>query len=256
MKRIFLYGAIIIGILAWLLTAPEVTRAEIIYLRDGSQLVGRVLGWEGDSLLVETRFSPRPLRLHRDEISKISMDETAPRESIPRKEIETEPSLESGPVDSGIVHLVITGSELYSRVRYRRKPHREKAIAINKIYMRVFVNGSRVYEEVDSVMDKQMQRGGETEVRNIFKRSDYRIPAPEGTITFRVFVGNEDLSENEYRGGKDILATQVEIPDLRVDSGEETLVKLVGKKPFLGFGRHRLVWEPLFDQKQTSEDSD
>jgi hypothetical protein len=247
-------GGLVLGLA---LALPLVSTADVIVLKDGTRLVGTVLRWDGDSLLVETDFSTRPLRLHRDRVESIMVGEAAETPEAPEEAggtSEAEAAFEPAPAETGYVHVVLTGDQLYSRVRFRRRPQREEAEKLNDIYFRVFVDGEKVFEEVDDETDRVLVRGGETVLRNYFERNDYVIAVPAGTHRFRFYIGNQYLSQGPYREKDDILATQVEIDELTVDPAAETLVRLVGKGRFMGFGDHRLIWEPLLSEMPEEEE--
>jgi len=207
---------------------------ERITLRDGTIILGELLRMNGDTLFFKTSFIDR-LPVGRDKILSIEFD----------KRIDTgmdSPPGFEGSSGTGKLMVIITGPDLTTSIRFRRRDDRKTAAEANKIVFRISANEKVVYEKIDGEIDNEIHSEGWTILKNRFKFSRYEVPLPAGEYRVSVFVGN-DLT-NEYRGKFDSGAVGVSRTKegVRLFRDEVTTLVLKSSRPFLSLGDYDLKW--------------
>jgi hypothetical protein len=170
--------------------APGAAPAEIIRLRDGSSLTGRLVRVDGDSLTVHLGVGPT-VGLHRSQVLAVVFYEMA-TPALPAPA-----AGEAAETGSGTIEVVFKDRELSSKISIELKKDWDGHVKANHIVVEFLVDGVVAFTSVDTTMDKRIYKGHETQLKNEIELPDFTIAVPAGMRQCKLIVRNRGA--DEYR---------------------------------------------------------
>jgi hypothetical protein len=218
-------------VLCLLLFLPVLSQSEVLYLKDGSTIQGKLVRFVNDTLYFETSFGPE-VRVPREKVMRIDFVESALQPGL----MQTVPQQSSAP---GTLMVSFEEFHLTSRVNVHRGKNREALTQANSIELALYVGSDKVHSEIDSVTDKEIREGPDTALRNDMSPTDFKVAVASGTYQCRVFFGNSMVGDY-----KDYFATGPHEKKLLVENVKilpaETTQLRIGMKRKMKFGAAQL----------------
>lgn len=204
-------------------------RSEVLHLKDGSVLKGRLVKMELDTLYFETSFGPR-MAVPRGRVARIDFDENwASPSGRPGSGAAVFTASEPGTLAVSFEEF-----ELTSRIVLERGGSRAACERENTLEMTLVVNGLKVYSTVDSLTDKTVRKGPETVLRNDMRPRGFEVPLAPGIHRCVVAFGNTRASEHVELLDPGPLDKKLVLDPVRVDPGRTTHVRIGMKRKWTG----------------------
>jgi hypothetical protein len=178
--------------LALAVVIPALATGEVVHLRDGSSLQGRLLAVAGDSLTFRLAIGPQ-VKIHRAQVLSIVFDESAGT-APPALGTPTLPPANSG---VGTITVSFKDTKISSKISVHMKKDYEAHVRSNAIVVELIVDGNVVYSATDTTMDKTIYKGHETQLKNDATLEGFSVEVPAGRFQCEVIVRNFD--ENTFR---------------------------------------------------------
>jgi len=215
-----------------IVAVPSVLSGEILYLKDGSEIRGKILAIQADTLTFEPAFGGR-IRVHRTEIAKIVFDDSV----SPGTKV-TPPA--SG---QGVVMVVFEGSnKLTSKIAITNKTKKNESdlIRANWIEQLLIVEGDTVYARVDTTMDKTIYKGHDKIHKNTIRLEDMSVRLDAGSYRCVVVIRNvgSETYPKEFDEGPINLSAEFEMASVQPNVTTELRVAI--GKGFLRMGAPKL----------------
>lgn len=211
------------------LVAAGTLESEVLRLKDGSAIRGRVLKMDADTLHFETSFGSR-IAVHRDKVAAIDLDETGA--SAPSGPPPAGAHLQSA--EPGTLSVSFDKFEVTSRVVVERGGERESYERENSVELSLLVNGKRIYSVIDSVTDKTVRNGPETVLRNDMRPRDFDVAVAPGIHRCVVAFGNTRASAYTELFEPAPLDRKLVLDPVRIEPGEKTHVRIGMKRKWTG----------------------
>lgn len=230
--------------LACLLLGSGVSSAEDavdrLHLADGSILQGRVLSMDESTLQFVTSFGG-DMSIPRNMVRTILLNGAElPMQAASPAAGENPTSTTPAETGSGILEVALKGDSPRSSTRYRNARDRDRAITMNTLYFKVYVDGELLYKESDDSIEKDFTDSGWTKLRNEHTFSPAEIELPAGVHKVLVVVGNElDLIETgEKQSG--MISAELMVDEILVRDGEKTRLAVEGDGARFSYGKYKL----------------
>jgi hypothetical protein len=217
------------------IVAPAVLQGEILYLKDGSELKGKVISFEGDTLVFAPSFGGR-ITVHRSNILKLVLDDSG----APAPKPSGKPAVAEGP---GVISVVFKNDKLTSKIAVTKKM-RDKQEVIEKANWieQIFIVGSdTVFAKADTTMDKTIYKGHEKELKNTIRLEDMQIKVDAGVYQCMLIVRNRGAREFEKEFTEGPLDLLLEYGTVGVYPNQTTSLVVGIDKGFLRMGSPKLV---------------
>jgi hypothetical protein len=218
-----------------LICLPALLHGEILFLKDGSEIRGKLLGFENDSLVFAPKFGGR-VSIHRNDIVSIVFDETAAKKPVATP-VET-----GGEMSMGDLTVVFKDNKLSSKVAVNNssKKRESEIIRANWIEQLLIADGDTVYAKVDTTTDKTVYQGHDKFYKNTVELEDISVRLPAGTHQCVLVIRNLGSHTNESdfdEGPLDLMLTFGRV-GIYADQGTTLWVGI--KKGFLRTGQPKL----------------
>ncbi len=228
LKKLLL-ALILIGI-------PISVQTDVLYLKDGSVLVGKLVKTARDTVYFETSFGTH-MKVCRTRVLRIQFGDSisSGREHLafPRAK----------PADPGSLVVSFSDLKISNKIivhRNRDYARHEQANAIESI---LIVDGETVASYVDSTMDKTVRKGPDKILKNTIKLTDFHVALDSGPHNCLIIVRNPPRSAYENHFEHERLNLKLSLRDVIVYPGRTTQVEIGLKRGTLGLGTPRLYWK-------------
>jgi len=214
--------------------APAALQGEVVYLKDGSSIRGRVIKLTGDTLTFDPAFGGR-IKIARSKITGIVFSDSAV--SLPGLPGAGERTAAAGKKTekNGFVSVAFKDRGVSSKVAVESKSDEGRLLEANYIVQLLIVNGDTVYSSVDSTTDKTVYKGHARIYRNNAEMQDVEVPLEPGLYHCVVVAHSLGKDWENVEFETDPLDISLNIDNVQVFSGRTTRVELGIKK-----GRFRL----------------
>jgi len=228
-RRLLLKLAIVLAI-----AIPVVIQGEVIYLKDGSAMRGKVIKLTTDSVYFETSFGSR-VWLPREKIDRIDFGDSV------RVNAPAGPAAQASGI--GMLALRFKDDKVTSKISIHLKNGWDEHVRANWIVQTLTVGRETLFTYVDTTMDKTIRQGSDTEIKNNARLQDILIEVPSGTyncmLTVRNAGGDEFDSAFVDRVDMTMVIDNVEIvPDrtttIEVGIKKSGFLKMGGKSMYVG----------------------
>jgi hypothetical protein len=217
------------------LAVPALLQGEILYLKDGSEIRGKVVAFSADTLTFDPSFGGR-IRVYRGDIATVVFDEAGAPKREPRA---AEPPSEA----PGVLWVIFKDDQLSSKIAVDQKSKsiEHELERANWIEQLLIVGPDTVYSRIDTTKDKTIYKGHEKEFKNTIELEDMKATVPSGVQRCVVVVRN--LGAREYEGAfrEGPLDMSIEFKTVGIYPNQTTTLEVGIKKGFMRMGRPRFV---------------
>jgi hypothetical protein len=211
---------------------PALTQGEVLYLKDGSSIQGRLQKMVNDTLYFETSFGSS-IRVPREKVSRLDFAESP---MIPAPGAAVIPPESSVP---GTVMVSFEKIQLTSKVSVNRGKNEQEILRANWIECAWYMGSDKVHSQIDSVTDKTIREGPETRYRNDMTPHDFKVAVPTGSYQCRLIIRNivPEGYDGSFDGGP--LEKRLLIENVKVLPAQTTQYR-VGMKRKMKIGSPQL----------------
>jgi len=171
---------------------PALIQGEVLLLKDGSEIQGRLVKFVNDTLFFETSFGAL-IEVPREKVARLSFD-GAP--AIPQASVGAVVTPTS--TSPGTVSVNFDNVKLSSKITVHRNKNQAELLRANWIECVVYVGSKLVYTEIDSIMDKTVREGPDTRYLNDMRPSSIKVAVDPGTTQLRLFVRNPTEGATQF----------------------------------------------------------
>jgi hypothetical protein len=210
---------------------PALIRGEVLYLKDGSSIQGKLLRLVNDTLYFETSFGSE-VRVPRDQVARVEFSPS----TVPS------PVATHVPFQSELAGTVLVNFEKFkvsSRVSVHRDKEKAAILRANAIECALYLGSVKAFSTVDSVADEEIREGPDTVYRNDMTPARIKVAVAPGSYQCRLFLRNVARAEEaEYFVG-DPLEKDLLVENVKILPGETTQLR-VGMKRKMKIGSAQL----------------
>jgi hypothetical protein len=178
--------------LVWLalLLIPAWATGEVVRLRDGSTLKGKLVRVDGDTLTVRLSIGAA-VKVHRAQVESIVFSDSvvvAPSPTASGAAAVAVPE----PAGAGGVAIAFKDRGLSSKIVIEKKKDWDAHVRSNAIVVEFFVDGRLAYTAADTTTDKTIYNGHERVLKNDVKLEDFTVEVPSGVRQCSLVIRNAD----------------------------------------------------------------
>jgi len=215
---------------------PVLTRGDVVLLKDGSTLKGRVVSLAADTLTMRTTFGAE-VRVPRSKLAQVSFTDSLIVPATSGSE------LTPGRVPSGTGTIAVTFADrgVSSKIAAKARGDQEPYVRANWIEMRLVVDDQVVYTQRDTTMDKVIYNGPERLYKNDIELEDFEVEVPAGAHHARIVVTN--LGAEDYAAAFDTepLDLVLNLDNMEVPADRHIRIRVGIKRGKLRLGQPKLV---------------
>ncbi len=214
---------------------PAVTSGEVVRLRDGSTLRGRLVRVAGDSLTFRLNIGT-PIVLLRPQVLSIAFDDSVAAAVIaaPAVPAGTTAAAATG---KGRITVSFKDRELSSKISIDKKKQWDEHVLSNHIVVEFLVDGKALYTAEDSTMDKTIYKGHIQQLKNDIKLQDFTVEAPSGMHQVELVVRNRDSDTFRYDFDPEPLNVVLVLDDFDVRAGGAVRIDVGINRGTISLGR-------------------
>lgn len=216
-----------------LLAAPSILLSEILYLKDGSRVPGRVISFEGDTLFYAPSYGGR-IRVHRDAVAKIVYDESL--------DTGTMAATKTQPTGPGVLMVSFKDDKLTSKIKETKKTKKfkEELLKANWIEQLLIVGKDTVYSRIDTTIDKTIYKGHDKLYKNTIRLEDMNATIESGVYQCVVVIRNLGAETHKDAFDQGPLDLRLEFQTVGIHPDQTTGFRVGISKGRLRMGRPRL----------------
>jgi hypothetical protein len=220
------------------LMIPAASSSEVVKLKDQSTVRGRLVAVAGDTLVFKTTFGT--LRFHRNQVMSIVFDDSLGGATLTPQPAVAAPATEA-PVGKARIEVAFKDRELSSKIAIQLKKDWDAHVRANHILVELLVDGRVAYSFADTTMDKTINKGHTTELKNEIELKDFGVDVPSGLHHARLVVRNRDTTTFRTDFVPEPLDMVVPFDNLEIRPGEIYRLDVAITKGKLKMGSARLV---------------
>lgn len=212
------------------IVVPAILQGEVLYLKDGSEIRGRIEAFGADTLVFAPSFGGR-IHVHRGDIVRIVFDETA----APAKQ---GAAVSVGP---GTISLTFKTDKVTSKIAVKssQKTQEAQLLRANWIQQLFIVGRDTVYSRIDSTMEKTIYSGHDKEFKNTIELEDVQVVVDEGVYRCVVIVRNLGSDEFEKSFSLGPVEMRLDFETVGAFANQTTPLRAGIKKGFMRSGTPR-----------------
>ena len=224
---------ITVAILA-ILVIPILALGEVIYLKDGTSIKGKIVEVESDTLVVDTDYGR--VRIPKDKILRIDYsDEAKPPPAAARD------TLRYQSTEAGTLSVSFDSFRFTSRIVVERNdPNRAEYELANTIEQRLIVDGVVRHTYRDTVTDKLVYRGREIVLKNDMKPEAFKVALAPGSYTCRVHILTARGTDEKYEYQDDPVDETLALGVVDIAPGRISDYRIGSRKKKWGLGGREL----------------
>jgi len=224
------------------LIVPAASSGEVVKLKDQSTVRGRLVQVAGDTLVFKSTFGT--LRIHRSQVISIVFDDSLGSVALVPTPAPAPSVADDGtaiPAGKARIEVAFKDRELSSKIAVQLKKNWDAHVRSNHILVELLVDGRIAYSYADTTMDKTINKGHTTELKNEVELTDFGVDVPSGLHHAKLVVHNRDVVT--YR--KDFVPEPIDMvvpfDNLEIRPGEVYRLDVGISKGKLKMGSARLV---------------
>lgn len=221
----------LLGLLA--LLVPAAAPGEVVRLKDQSTVRGRLVQVTGDTLVFKTTFGT--LRFHRSQVVSIVFDDSA------QALVAMPVTARADTAGKARIEVAFKDRELSSKIKIDLKKEWDAHIAANHILVELLVDGRVAYSMADTSMDKRINKGHTTVMKNNIELKDFGVDVTSGLHHAVLVVRNRDTVKYRQDFDPEPLDMVVPFDNIRIRPGEVYRLDVGISKGKLKMGQARLV---------------
>jgi hypothetical protein len=200
------------------LLLPAVVPGEVVRLKDGSTLKGRLIKVEGDTLTIRLSIGS-PIKVHRDQVESIvfsdsiSANPTMPGASVAAPVV-------AAPAGGGTIAVKFEDRKVSTKITIDKKKNWDEKVRSNEIVVEFVVDGAVVYTAVDTTTDKTIYLGQEKQLKNDAELADFEVNVASGKHRCKLVVRNRDPDTFRDSFDPEPLNLVLDFDNFSVDPGE------------------------------------
>lgn len=218
------------AILCLVLFLPGLIRGEVLYLKDGSSIQGKLLRFVNDTLYFEASFGSE-VRIPRDQVVRVDFSASGAAIQQPgtgQTSVPWENEL------AGTVLVSFEKFEVTSRISVHRDQNKAALLRTNAIECALYIGPLKAFTAVDSVTDKTIREGPDTVYRNDMAPKEFQVAVAPGSYQCRLYLRNVVGPGLEDSFVGDPLQKDLLVQNVKVLPGETTQLTVGMKKKMLG----------------------
>lgn len=219
---------------ALLVCLPAVGMGDVVRLKDGSTINGKVVSLVGDTLTIRTSFGAT-LRVPRASVSVVSFGDTLA--ALPPAAQAPERKAEGG---MGTIGVTFVDDNLSSKIGIYRNRDKEALMRANWIKVSLIVDEVEVYASIDSTMDKTIYQGPTRLYKNTIEFEDFDVDVPAGFHHAALLVRNVGLDDYKDAFDGDPLDMRLNLDNIQVSADKTLRVRVGIKRGKLRMGKPQL----------------
>ena len=224
-------------IICVLLLLPYLSRSEVLYLRDGSTLQGKLLRMSNDTLYVKTSFGAT-VPMHKSVVLRIDFDSLGVATAIPApRPAAPDPGMGyDASAPAGTLMVIFDRFELSSEVIVERGRNEKEIVSANAIEALLLVNGEKMHSQIDTTMDKVIRKGPETVYRNEMRPKSYSVALAPGRYQciFEILNSQGEPWIDQFPEG--LLEKRLLRDEVSIRPETNTQIRIGLKKKYKGLG--------------------
>ena len=177
-------AALVLGVLL-----PAVVPGEVVRLKDGSTLKGRLVRVDGDTLSIRLNLGST-VKVSRDQIASIVFTDSIV--AVPSAGISTAPGAQAVPSGVGSIEVKFEDRNVSSKITIDKKKNWDEKVLSNQILVEFIVDGVVAYSAIDTTTDKTIYLGHEKQLKNDAELADFTIEVPAGPHRCTLVLRNRD----------------------------------------------------------------
>lgn len=220
------------GIAVLALTLPAVVPGEVVRLKDGSTLKGKLVRLDGDTLTVRLNMGA-PIKLHRSQVEWIAFSDSA---AAPTGAIVAAPAVAAPvttPSGTGTILVKFEDRNVSSKITIDKKQHWDEKVRANHILVEFVVDGQIAYSAEDTTMDKTIYKGVEKELKNNAEFADFEVKVPAGRHRCSLVLRNRDVDTFRESFDPAPISTVLDFDEIIIDAGRVVRLDIKMDKGFL-----------------------
>ncbi len=174
---------------------PCIVQAEVLYLKDGSTLVGKLVRVDGDTLYFHPSFGGT-LKFSKSTVWRILFDESK-TEPESKAGIDRLSMPEMNAAEPGSLIVDFDGMDVSNKIVVHRNRNYEDHERANAIQSALIVDGVEVATVIDSTTDKVYREGPNTFLKNSMNLPDFRVELDAGPHSCLILIKN--LGASAYK---------------------------------------------------------
>jgi hypothetical protein len=178
------------GVVALAVLLPAIVPGEVVRLKDGSTLKGRLVRVDGDTLTIRLSIGS-PIKVHRSVVESIVFSDSMPP-SPPAAALPAVGSPPADPAGVGTVSVKFEDRKVSSKITIDKKKHWDEKVASNAIMVEFIVDGAVKYTAIDTTTDKTVYLGHDKQLKNDAELADFDVEVPAGARRCSIVVRNQD----------------------------------------------------------------
>lgn len=215
-----------------ILLIPVLTLGEVIYLKDGSTIKGKISAIEADTLYVDTDYGQ--IRIPKDKVLRIDYsDSGAGPPAGPNK-----PGYQSS--EPGTLSVTFDRFTVTSRIIMDRRDDKKEFEKVNAIKQVLLVDGLPAYSHTDTTTDKIAYRGNERVLRNDMSPKPFKLGLPPGPHRCQLDLQTVGATDENYRFQDDPVEETVVIGNIDIAPGSHFDLRIGYRKKKWGLAGHEL----------------
>ncbi len=224
-------------VVALALLVPVLAPSEVIRLKDGSMLKGKLVRVDGDTLTIRLSVGA-PVKVHRAQVESIAFSDSIA--TNPAKPAGAVGAAQAKPTGTSTVMVRFEDRKVSSRITINKKNDWDAKIRSNGIVVEFVVDGVIAYTAVDTVMDKTIYLGEEKKIKNDAELQDFEVHVASGRRRCKLVVRNVD--PDTFGGSFDPapVNTVLDFDDFTVEPGAIMRFDIKFDKGFLKTASPRL----------------
>lgn len=212
-------AALVLGVLL-----PAVVPGEVVRLKDGSTLKGRLVRVDGDTLSIRLSLGST-VKVSRDLIASIVFsDSIVAAPSLPGAAVPS--PAQSIPSGVGGIEVTFEDREASSKITIDKKKNWDEKVLANHIVFEFIVDGVVAYSVVDTTTDKTIYLGHEKQLKNNAEFEDFTIEVPAGPRRCSVVLRNQDPDTFREDFDPEPLNSTLKLDELVVRPGSFVRIRL------------------------------
>ncbi len=225
-------------IAGFLLAVPCVIQAEVLYLKDGSVLVGTLIKAAADTLYFKPSYGGQ-VKFAKSEVLKIHFsDSIRELQGAGMGERSLLPGASSA--EPGSLLVSFDGLKLSSKIVVHRGKDMSGHETANTIESLLMVDGFPVASYADSITDKKIRNGPDTVLKNTIRLSDFRVQLSPGPHTCVLIVKNSRNAGYEDAFEFEPLNVSLDFGDVIIYPGRKAHFEIGQKRGVLRLGKPKL----------------
>jgi hypothetical protein len=213
-----------------LFSMPVLVASEVLHLKDGSTLKGKVVSFVADTLVFEPSVGGR-MRIPKSEIVRIVYGES---DALGSGEPAIDPAsgASAGP---GRLSIVFKDRDLSSKIAipHNRRDRKTEFLRANWIAEYVLVGPDTVFARVDSTIEKTIYEGHDRVYKNSIELTDIDTSLVAGVYRCVIGVRNTSRSEHEAYFTEGPLNMRLIMEPVPIYAGRTTTVEVGVKHGFM-----------------------